>query len=55
MKELKECLRRLKGLSQYGGDVFFAGLARTMIAKPIIPKNFKQGSNAPFQLSKKEQ
>ena len=37
VNELKECLAKLKGLGQHGGDVFFAGIARTMVAKPFIP------------------
>ena len=37
VQELQECLRRLKGLGKHGGDQFFAGVARTMVAKPILP------------------
>ena len=41
IEELKECLRRLKGLASYGGDVFFAGIARTMVAKPFVPQSYR--------------
>ena len=42
VQELKECLRRLKSLGAHGGDVFFAGIARTMAAKPHIPHSFNE-------------
>ena len=39
INELKECLKKLKGLGSQGGNAFFAGLARAMVAAPIIPPN----------------
>ena len=42
VQELKECLRRLKSLGAHGGDVFFAGIARTMAAKPFVPQSFNE-------------
>jgi len=46
VNELKECLRKLRGLGQHGGDIFFAGLARTMVAKPVIPQSFRVDKSA---------
>ena len=40
VKELKECLRRLKSLGSHGGDLFFAGIAKTMVTRPIIPTSY---------------
>ena len=55
MHELKECLTRLRGLAAYGGDIFFAGIARTMVAKPFVPLSFRIGLSVPNQVSKKDQ
>ena len=32
----------------HGGDIFFAGIARTMVAKPVVPQSFQ------FQLGLKQ-
>lgn len=33
-------------MSQHGGDLFFAGVARTMVAKPILPSTYYSGQTA---------
>lgn len=45
VNELKECLRRLRGLHAYGGDIFFTGIARTMVARPVVPSTYMFGQN----------
>ena len=33
-------------MGQHGGDLFFAGVARTMVAKPILPSTYYEGQTA---------
>ena len=40
IQELKDCLNRLRSLSSHGGDLFFVGIAKTMVTKPIIPQSY---------------
>ena len=39
-KAFADCLMKLKSLRSFGGDVFFAGLAKVFVAKPMIPGGF---------------
>lgn len=56
VNELKECLRRLKSLSLHGGDIFFAGISRTMVARPVVPQSwdFNQGLHREENLRDKD-
>ena len=42
IQELREILQKLRSLRNYGGDVFFAGLARVLAAKPILPNSYSE-------------
>ena len=36
---------KLKSLRSFGGDVFFSGLAKVFVAKPMIPGGFSIEKN----------
>ena len=48
-------MRRLKSLHAYGGDIFFAGIARHMVAQPFIPNSFRAGLSVPHQEEKAQE
>lgn len=50
VNELKECLRRLRGLHAHGGDIFFTGIARSMVARPVVPSTYVFGMDINHQL-----
>ena len=46
VKELQQCLAKIKSIRAYGGDVFFVGLAKVFAAQPIVPLTFDETASA---------
>ena len=42
IKELQQCLAKIKSIRSYGGDVFFVGLAKVFAAQPIVPLTYDE-------------